>query len=307
MAAFVAIAGGTAEATGLIHTSNIAKGAVTLNRLSPHVRELVTAMPQNGVDGTKGIDGIPGAPGVTGATGATGTMGLTGAKGKDGTNGMDGANGVDGLPGADGDAGAKGKDGTNGVDGQPGAKGDIGPMGPAGEDGTNGTNGKDGKNGVDAPAPAYGAAMVYVSRSGKDATEWARYSTRLGSPVGDTTSGSFRFTCSDAQAPCTVGVRVATLSDAARNVLVRPRVLIDRQDYNAGGPQTYCEYGDGVTNGNPFATVATQTPSATPVLTALTMGVGSSDDCGIAGPGGTVSVITVPSGYYNVHASFLFI
>ena len=41
LTAFVAVAGGTAEATGLIHTANIAKGAVTLNRLAPDVQKKV--------------------------------------------------------------------------------------------------------------------------------------------------------------------------------------------------------------------------------------------------------------------------
>ena len=38
LAAFMAAAGGTAEATGLIHTEQIAKGAITLSRLAPGVR-----------------------------------------------------------------------------------------------------------------------------------------------------------------------------------------------------------------------------------------------------------------------------
>ena len=46
LTAFVAVSGATAEATGLIHTSGIAKGAVTFNRLSPGVRKMVSAKAQ---------------------------------------------------------------------------------------------------------------------------------------------------------------------------------------------------------------------------------------------------------------------
>ena len=46
LTAFVAVSGATAEATGLIHTSGIAKGAVTFNRLSPGVRKMVSAKPK---------------------------------------------------------------------------------------------------------------------------------------------------------------------------------------------------------------------------------------------------------------------
>ena len=43
----------------------------------------------------------------------------------------------------------------------------------------------------DAPPPEYGVAAVEVTRGTSTAT-WGVYSTRLGSPVGDTTGGSFR-------------------------------------------------------------------------------------------------------------------
>jgi len=63
--AFVVIAGGTAEATGLIHTSNIANGAITFGKLSPHVQQLVSSRASGG----RGVNGVAGAPGATGATG----------------------------------------------------------------------------------------------------------------------------------------------------------------------------------------------------------------------------------------------
>ena len=99
----------------------------------------------------------------------------------------------------------------------------------------------------DSKGVEYGVATVNVSRGGAPAVAWATYSTALGSPVGDTTGGVFRFTCSTANAPCTVSVKGAVLSDDAGTAGFYPRVLIYRQDYNAGGPEVYCEYGDGST------------------------------------------------------------
>ena len=61
LTAFVAVAGGTAEATGLIHTSGIAKGAVTFNRLSPGVQKIVKKSPPNGANGLAGLP-APRAP-----------------------------------------------------------------------------------------------------------------------------------------------------------------------------------------------------------------------------------------------------
>ena len=43
LTAFVVIAGGTAEAAGIINTSGIAKGAITFNRLAPNVQKMVSA------------------------------------------------------------------------------------------------------------------------------------------------------------------------------------------------------------------------------------------------------------------------
>jgi hypothetical protein len=153
---------------------------------------------------------------------------------------------------------------------------------------------------------AYGVATVNVSRGGAAAVAWATYSTALGSPVGDTTGGVFRFTCSTANAPCTVSVAAAILSRSAGDGAVYPRVLIYRQDYNAGGPEVYCEYGDGSIGSAPLA-IANQPFSSTPTYTPVPINIGGSADCG--GPittAGDVSVITVPSGYYDVHSTFVF-
>ena len=44
---------------------------------------------------------------------------------------------------------------------------------------------------------------------------WAIFSTELGSPVGDTTSGTFRFTCTAAHVTCTVTIRAWVISDTS--------------------------------------------------------------------------------------------
>ena len=107
-------------------------------------------------------------------------------------------------------------------------------------------------------------------------------------------------------APCTVSVAAAILSRSAGDGAVYPRVLIYRQDYNAGGPEVYCEYGDGSIGSAPLA-IANQPFSSTPTYTPVPINIGGSADCG--GPittAGDVSVITVPSGYYDVHSTFVF-
>jgi hypothetical protein len=153
----------------------------------------------------------------------------------------------------------------------------------------------------------YGVATVNVSRGHAAATPWATYSTALGSPVGDTTGGVFRFTCSTANAPCTVSVAAAVLSDDAGTAGVYPRVLIYRQDFNNPGPEFYCEYGDGSTGVAP-ATLNKQPLSATPTYAPIQINIGGSADCGGPVPAaGDVNVITVPSGYYDVKSTFVFI
>jgi len=168
-----------------------------------------------------------------------------------------------------------------------------------GDGGGGSGNGNDGTD-------SYGVASVWVSRGGNPATAWATYSTLLGSPVGDNTGGVFRFTCSTANAPCTVALKAAVLSDSADPGSVYPRVLIYKQDYNVGGPEVYCEYGDGSTGSAPLA-LTDQAPSATPTYTAVPINIGGSDDCGLGGPAGDVNQITVPAGYYDVHSTFVFL
>ena len=149
----------------------------------------------------------------------------------------------------------------------------------------------------------YGVAAVAVQRGASPPTPWAVYSTEIGSPVGDTASGTFRFTCTTSQAPCRVFIGAAYLTKHKGEVAVYPRVLIQRQDYAGGGPQTYCEYGDA-----PLQVVPAQESTSTPDFTPLTIHIGGSADCGGPDPtAGEVTHITVPAGYYDVFSTFVFI
>jgi hypothetical protein len=156
---------------------------------------------------------------------------------------------------------------------------------------------------------------VAVQRGAGAASAWATYSTRLGSPVGDTTSGAFRFTCTAVHATCKVTINAAALAAVPGTVGVYPRVLIQRQG-TSGGPQTYCEYGDGsFSPATPAGdtVLATQPPSATPAYTPVPIHIGGSADCGWVPPGGgpapagLVTEITVPAGYYDVISTFVFL
>ena len=145
---------------------------------------------------------------------------------------------------------------------------------------------------MDAQALPYGIAEVKVKRGSGTASSWAVYSTTVGSPVGDTTGGTFRFTCSQAQAPCEVSVAAYGTTPG---MMVHPRVMIQTQSLN-GGPQVYCEYGDG-----PTSAALTTSPSP------LAIHIGGSADCnGPVATAGAVSVITVPAGYYDVISTFQF-
>jgi hypothetical protein len=157
---------------------------------------------------------------------------------------------------------------------------------------------------------AYGVATVSVSRGVVNGV-WALYSTRLGSPVGDTTGGVFRFTCHAVQAPCKVSVQAADLG--AADYAIYPRVLVYKQGDGDGGgslAENYCEYGDGSSGTAPLP-LTHQALSATPTYTAVPVNIGGSADCG-ATPvvpigNGDVPAIIVPAGYYDVHSTFSFI
>jgi hypothetical protein len=185
--------------------------------------------------------------------------------------------------------------------GAQGATGPAGPQGLKGAQGPQGAKGDKGDPGKPASTPSYGIASVLVSRGGKTATPWATYSTSLGSPVGDTTGGSFRFTCTPANAPCKVSIQAYTTDSGA--VTMYPRVLLESQDYNTpGGPETNCEYGDGIDNSNGSAVLS---GTAQPV----TLGIGGTLDCGAGQQypaNGVASDIWVPAGFYNVYSTFVF-
>jgi hypothetical protein len=143
---------------------------------------------------------------------------------------------------------------------------------------------------------------VRVSRGGNPPAIWATYSTVLGSPIGSTTGGTFRFSCSTAQAPCKVSLSAAVLSQTTGGAHVYPRLLIFRQDGSTGGvtnPEVYCEYADGANNAG-----ASDSIDRVPLDTAvgsinapLNLGVGGSLDCGAGQPpSGVVQEIWVPGG-----------
>ena len=134
------------------------------------------------------------------------------------------------------------------------------------------------------------------------------YSTVLGSPVVDTTGGTFRFTCNAADLPCSVSVRAAALSDNTGTALFYPRILIERTGTPTAGvqPTLYCEFADGSSGPGGLTTLAKQPKAVLPNFEAVAVNIGGTADCGVAGPGGDVASIAVPEGFYNVDASFSF-
>jgi hypothetical protein len=149
----------------------------------------------------------------------------------------------------------------------------------------------------------YGVAQVKVQRGTNPASAWATYSTTIGGPVGDTTGGTFRFTCSEANAPCKVSTAGYATEDGVK---VYPRVSIQTQSLN-GGPQTYCEYGDGIGSPAPDFGLSGVLSTDAAAATALPLNIGGSDDCGRNGSAGTLNEITVPAGYYDVTSTFQFV
>lgn len=185
--------------------------------------------------------------------------------------------------------------------GATGPAGPAGPAGPKGDQGAQGPKGDKGDPGQQGPAwaPSYGIAQVLVQRGTGSPTPWATYSTTIGSPVGDSAGGTFRFTCSTANAPCEVSVQAYATESG---VTMYPRLLLYREDYNSGGPESFCEYGDGTDNNGGVATLGTS-------ASGVTLGIGGSLDCGSSQaypPNGVASEIEVPAGYYDVFSSFTF-
>ena len=247
---------------------------------------------------------------MKGDTGAVGPAGATGPQGAAGPQGPKGDKGDTGSLGPQGAKGDKGDPGSTGATGSQGPKGDTGETGATGPQGSKGDQGDTGDRGPQGPAwaPEYGVANVRVDR-GSGLGIWATYSTTVGSPVGDSTGGSFRFTCSDAQAPCKVSATADVLSGSTGAAHVYPRLLIQTESLS-GGPQSYCEYADGADNSNSLDAIdrvpTSTSPSTFPVLD---LGIGGSLDCGASQPypaGGVVQEIWVPAGYYDVFSTFVF-
>jgi hypothetical protein len=280
---------GAADAAGVLHigTANIKNsavtnvklhdGAVTQSKIHPGAvgYNQLNAFVQNKLSSALGTPGSQGAPGVNGTDG---TNGITGPQGPKGDTGATGPRGPAGPQGPDGDTGA------TGVQGQQGIPGPQGPQGTAGQN---------------AQALPYGIGEVLVDR-GKGASPWAAYSTTLGSPVGDTTGGSFRFTCNNTANGCNVSFRAYA---TVQNYFVYPRLLIVKVS-QATGAYSDCEYVDGADNENDPGAITT---TAAPVQ----LGIGGTLDCGSTVQttssadvtpdkvsGYDVSEINVPGGYY---------
>ena len=218
---------------------------------------------------------------------------------KNGTNGRDG---VDGKNGIDGKNGVDGKNGTNGTNGTNGKDSTV--PGPAG---TNGKDGKDGAPGKDAPTLDGGAVHVNVTRGERTST-WAYYPTTLDALLGGTTGGTFRFTCTAAQAPCAIAAEAAVISDktGTENLYPRLSVSVDGTQETAPQPRFYCEYADGSTGGG-YALLTKQPRTSTPTYTPVPVNIGGTADCFASPqPGGDVVSIQVPEGYYNVTSTFVF-
>src|SRR5262249_52050322 len=172
--------------------------------------------------------------------------------------------------------------------------------------------------GQNAPALELAVVSVFLEKvGGNGPTRYATFSVTLGSPAGTTTGGSFRFTCTPAQAPCKISYGAAVISDQPGNALVHPRLLIHKQSgAMVNAPITFCEYADGANNNAGLAQIP-RVPTlqdAVPALqTPLSMGIGGSLDCGSAQPyTPEVTEIEVPaatatdSAFYDVSATFAF-
>ena len=101
----------------------------------------------------------------------------------------------------------------------------------------------------------------------------------MGSPIGTTTGGDFRFTCAANQVPCKVSIAAAVLSDTTGSARVYARVLIYKEV--AGADQAFCEYADGADNNGTSAEIShvRMDTSVVSINHPLDMGIGSSLDC----------------------------
>jgi hypothetical protein len=138
-ALFIALGGSAFAASNLIHTKDIAPGAVT----SAKIKNGGIALKDLSTSTKSSLQGGKGASGSPGNAGASGSPGNTGASGSPGNTGASGS------PGSVGASGSSGSNGANGAAGSNGANGANGPNGANGTNGTNGTNGRDGIDGID--------------------------------------------------------------------------------------------------------------------------------------------------------------
>ena len=109
--------------------------------------------------------------------------------------------------------------------------------------------------------------------------------SRLGSPAGTTTSGTFRFTCSPAAAPCIISFGAVVISTLSIDpTVIHPRLVIQKESGVAlNQPFTLCEYVDGADNNaglDDIQRVPTLVEAEAAMNTPLDMGVGGSLDCG---------------------------
>ena len=213
-------------------------------------------------------------------------------------------------------SGPAGPQGPTGPAGPAGPQGPAGLAGPAGPQGPTGLAGPPGQN---ASALEYAVVSVFVEKvGGNGPTRYATFSVALGSPVGTTTGGDFRFTCSPAQAPCKISYGAAVISDQSGNAAVHPRLLIHKQSGAvANAPITFCEYADGADNRaglDQIPRVPSLQDAVSALQTPLSMGIGGSLDCGSTQTSitGVVTEIWVPAAtatdpaYYDVAATFAF-
>ena len=158
------------------------------------------------------------------------------------------------------------------------------------------------------PKDEYGVAQVFVSRGGATKARFATFSTTLGSPAGSTTGGQFRFTCTQAQAPCKISWGAAVISNRSGTSTVFPRILVHKNLDVIGAPMTYCEYADGANNSFGAARVQ-RVPSLAAAVPAMrepqSLGLGGSIDCGAGQPSSpTVNEIWVPAASDGVSSNF---
>jgi len=122
-ALFIALGGSAVAANHLIHTKDIAAGAVTSKTIKNG-----TVQPIDLSKKTRGLIRRGGTAGAQGDTGLAGTNGVSGINGANGPNGANGANGANGPNGANGVDGTEGEDGTDGLNGTNGTNGTIEPL-----------------------------------------------------------------------------------------------------------------------------------------------------------------------------------